>query len=148
MTNLSWKDINNITEELLKKIQASGFKPDYLVGVTVGGLIPLGLLAKGLNMNTVVTVSANSYKGQKRGNLNITCLPNIDLTGKKILLVDEIAGSGETLRQISQILLKQYKISELKTVVFVISKDECKFLPDFHILETKEWIVFPWEKDR
>ncbi|OGM99289.1 MAG: hypothetical protein A2915_02520 [Candidatus Yanofskybacteria bacterium RIFCSPLOWO2_01_FULL_41_34] len=146
MTNLSWKEVDKITAELINKIKTSGFKPDYLVGITVGGLIPLGMLAKSMDMNTVVTVSANSYKGQKRGNLNIAYLPSIDLTGKKVLLIDEIAGSGETLRQISQILLKQYKVSELKTAVFVISKDECKFLPDFHIVETTEWVVFPWEK--
>lgn len=145
MTNLSWKDIDDITEELIKNIKTSGFKPDYLVGITVGGLIPLGMLAKGLGMNTVVTVSANSYEGQERGNLNITYLPSIDLTAKKVLLIDEIVGSGETLRQISQILLNQYKVSELKTAVFVVSKNECKFLPDFHIVKTMEWIVFPWE---
>lgn len=147
MTDLSWKDIDDITEELLKKIKASEFKPDYLVGITVGGLIPLGMLAKALDMNTVVTVSANSYEGQERRNLNITYLPSIDLTGKKVLLIDEIVESGETLRQISQILLDQYKASELKTAVFVINKDKCKFLPDFHIVETTEWIFFPWEKD-
>ena len=146
MTHLSWQEIDKITEELLKKIKASEFKPDYLVGITVGGLIPLGMLAKGLDMNTVVTVSAHSYEGQERGNLNITYLPSIDLTGKKVLLIDEIVESGETLKQISQILLDQYKASELKTAVFVINKDRCKFLPDFHIVETTEWIVFPWER--
>lgn len=146
MKHLSWTDIDSITKKLIKKINVSKFEPDYLVGITVGGLIPLGMLAKGLDMNTVVTVSANSYEGQERGNLNITYLPSIDLTGKKVLLIDEIVGSGETLRQISQILLDKYKVSELKTAVFVISKDECKFLPDFHIVETREWIVFPWER--
>lgn len=146
MTNLSWEEINKITVELIKKIKISGFKPDYLVGITVGGLIPLGLLAKGLDMNTLVTVSAHSYKGQERGNLNITYLPSIDLTGKKVLLIDEIVESGETLRQISQILLDQYKASELKTAVFVINKNKCKFMPDFYNLETTEWVVFPWEK--
>lgn len=147
MTNLSWQDIDGVTDKLIKEIKNSGFKPDYLVGITVGGLIPLGLLAKGLDMNTVVTVSANSYEGQERGNLNIIYLPSIDLTGKKVLLIDEIVESGETLKQISQILLDKYKVSELKTAVFVINKDKCKFLPDFHIVETTEWIVFPWEKE-
>lgn len=146
MTSLSWKKINKITVELVKKIKISGFKPDYLVGITVGGLIPLGLFAKGFDINKIVTVSANSYNGQQQGELTITYLPQIDLIGKKVLLIDEIVESGETLRQISQILLDQYKVSELKTAVFVINKDKCKFMPDFYNLETTEWVVFPWEK--
>ena len=146
MTNLSWEEIDKITVELVNKIKTSGFKPDYLVGITVGGLIPLGLLAKSMDINTVVTVSANSYEGQKRGNLNITYLPSINLTGKKVLLIDEIVESGETLKQISEILINKYKVGELKTSVFVINKDKCKFLPDFHVVETTEWVLFPWEK--
>ncbi len=146
MTNLSWKEVDKITAELAKKIKASGFEPDYLIGITVGGLIPLGLFAKSFNTNKVVTVSANSYDGRRQNELAITYLPKINLVGKKVLLIDEIVESGETLKQISEILINKYKVGELKTSTFVINKDKCKFLPDFYSLETAEWVVFPWEK--
>ena len=50
----SWEDISTLSEELALKIKASGFAPDYLVGITVGGLIPLGLFAKKVNTNAAV----------------------------------------------------------------------------------------------
>ncbi len=46
MTNLSWKGIEDSLEQLACKIKASGFLPDYIAGITRGGLIPLYFLAK------------------------------------------------------------------------------------------------------
>lgn len=142
----SWQQIDELAEKLVNTIRASRFKPDYLVGITVGGLVPLVLLAKGLDINNVITVSANSYDGNKRKALNITYLPKIDLSNKKILLVDEIVGTGETLKQISRILVDDYRVGMLKTAVMVVSKEECTFQPDFSVLEVNKWIVFPWER--
>ncbi len=146
-TKFSWQDIDELGEKLVNAIRASGFKPDYLVGITVGGLVPLALLAKGLGINNIITVSANSYDRKKQKVLNITYLPKIDLSNKKILLVDEIAGTGETLKQISRIFIDDYKVGVLKTAVMIVSREECTFRPDFSVLEVSKWIVFPWEKN-
>lgn len=143
----SWQQIDELAEKLVRTVKASGFKPDYLVGITIGGLVPLALLAKGLDINNVITVSANSYDGKKQKILNIIYLPKIDLSGKKILLVDEIVGTGETLKQISNIFINDYRIGTLKTATMVVSKEGCTFRPDFSVIEVSNWIVFPWEKD-
>ena len=145
--NYSWQQISEFTDKLVNEIKASGFKPDYLVGITVGGLVPLALMAKGLDINNVTTISANSYDKEKQGKLNITCLPKIDLSGKKVLLVDEIAETGETLKQISDIFINEYKVDTLKTVVVVVNKDKCTFWPDYSAVEVNKWVVFPWEKE-
>ncbi len=147
MTHLSWQQIEEFTRELVEKIKSSGFSPDYLVGISVGGLIPLALLAQELDVNNVLTASASSYDDDKqRGALDIKYLPSKDLSGKKVLLIDEVTESGETLKQISQALIDQCHVNELKTAVLVVNKEKCKFLPDFYTMETDQWIVFPWEK--
>ena len=65
----------------------------------------------------------------------------------KVLLVDDIAETGDTLKAISDIILSQYKVSELKTVTLGANTDKCKFYPDFYVFEEKGgWVVFPWEK--
>lgn len=149
MTKLTWEDIEKMTDELSDKIKASGFKPDYIIGITSGGLIPLYFFAKKLDdIDNVLTISATSYDKDRKKDLKILYLPKIDLSGKKVLLVDEIVETGDTLEKISDIILSQYKVGELKTVTLGVNTDKCKFYPDFYSLEEKGgWVVFPWEKD-
>ena len=146
-TTLSWRQIQTLGKKLSGQISASGFRPDYLVGIAVGGLIPLALLAEALDMRNIVTVSVNSYSGTKRGKLHVRYLPKINLKNKKVLLVDEIAETGETLKQVSKILIGRYRVGEIKTATLAINKAKCSFLPDFFVFEDDKWIVFPWEKD-
>lgn len=149
MTKLTWEDIEKITDELADKIKASSFKSDYIIGITTGGLIPLYFLAKKLDdIENILTISATSYDKDRRKDLKIIYLPNINLNGKKVLLVDDITETGDTLKKISDIVIDQYKVSELKTVTLGVNTDKCKFYPDFYVIEEKgEWVVFPWEKD-
>ncbi len=146
-TVLSWQQVHEMGDALARRIEASGFKPDYLVGIAVGGLIPLALIAENLGMRDILTISANSYDGMQQGELNIRYLPVADLRGKKILLVDEIAETGETLKQLSSILRNHYQTGEVKTATLAINMTKCHFRPDFVVFEDDKWIVFPWEKD-
>lgn len=147
MIKLTWDDIERLTDELATKIKVSGFKPDYIIGLTTGGLIPLYFLARKLENNrNILTISVNSYDKNKMGNLKISYLPEIDLSNKNILLVDDIAGTGNTLKEISNILNNKYKVGELKIATIVALKDS-KFYPDWYGTEKQEdWIVFPWDK--
>ncbi len=148
MRNLYWEDIEKATKELADKIRISGFRPEYIIGITAGGLVPLGLLVKQLKIEKILTISAKSYDNKKRKELDVIYLPQIDLSNKKVLLIDEIADTGTTLKEISDIIIKKYKAKELKTATIVVNKSRCKFWPDFSaIIEEKEWIVFPWEKE-
>ena len=54
---ISVSDKTGIVEfatKLANDIKASGFEPDYLVGITKGGLVPLALLAERLDINKIV----------------------------------------------------------------------------------------------
>ncbi len=148
MKKLSWEDVEKITDELAEKIKVNGFRPDYLIGITTGGLIPLYFLAKKLGIDDIITVSASSYEKGKQKELKIIYLPEIDLNGKKLLLVDEITETGTSLKGIVDAAIEKYQPAELKTATLGVNTDKCKFYPDFYIVTEKgEWIVFPWEKD-
>ena len=148
MKKLSWEDIEKITDELADNIKARRFKPDYIIGITTGGLIPLYFLAKKLDIDNILTVSASSYEKDKQKELKITYLPEINLTGKNLLLIDEIAETGSSLKGVSDLVISKYQPSALKTATLCVNKDKCKFYPDFYgIIDEDEWIVFPWEKE-
>ena len=48
--HISWGQFEKLAAQLARKIKASGFKPDYVVGIAMGGLIPLALVAERLNV--------------------------------------------------------------------------------------------------
>ena len=145
--DISWEQVAQLSKQLAKRIQASGFKPDCLMGITVGGLIPLGLLAEELDIRNVVTISARSYSGREKGELEVRYLPTIDLKDKRVLLIDEVAETGTTLKHVVNLVNEKYQPSELRTATLGINKASSQFRPDFCGLEANEWVTFPWEKE-
>src|SRR3989344_8055303 len=125
-TDLSWKQLERLVRKLANKIRAGSWKPQCLIGITVGGIIPLPLLADEFGTKNIATVSARSYSKKRQGKLKITALPKISLRGKRVLLVDEIADHGTTLKYISRILNREYKVKELKTATLVVNKKNCE----------------------
>ena len=144
MKHVSWDEAAKASEELAQKVAASGFNPEFIVGITLGGLIPLTLIAKHLEVSEVLTIYAKSYDKLEQKELVIKYRPNVDLRNKRVLLVDEIADSGETLRAVSKIFVDEYG-ADLKTAVLV-KKNSCPIEPDFWIIPTDEWVAFPWDE--
>jgi len=144
---LSWKQVDDLVNILAREIKNAQYKPDCLVGITVGGIIPLALLAKELDMNNVITVSASSYEGYEQGPLRISNMPQKkSLQNLRVLLVDEIAETGQTIQTVRDALLADQTLKELKTAALAINLKKCKFTPDFYALADERWIVFPWEE--
>lgn len=148
MKKLTFEEVVKITSQLADKITSSGYKPDYLIGIATGGLFPLALLAKELSIKNVVSILIESIGTGENKVIKILRFPQIDPLNKKILLIDEIAESGITLRQVVQELQKTYPSGEIKTATLGVNKDKCKVFPDYFIFfEEGDWVIFPWEKD-
>jgi len=142
---LSWREVHALSKTLARKVRRSAFAPNCLIGITVGGLVPLALVADALKTKDVVTISARSYQKKRQGKLHVTALPKIDLRGKRVLLVDEIADRGTTLKYLAALIKNKYKAKEVRTATLVVNTKNCTFMPDFFVLETRIWIVFPWD---
>jgi xanthine phosphoribosyltransferase len=133
------KDIKSLTNEIKK------YNPDCLVAIARGGLTLAHFLGESLNMRSIYTINSIHYEGEKK--LNTFEIKNIpDLSNhKKIVLVDDISDTGETLKEIVDILKIEYPKIEIKTCAIYYKKSSL-VIPDFKIKETKEWVVFFWEK--
>ena len=59
---------------------------------------------------------------------------------KHMLLVDDIADTGETILE----FFDKFHMSFMTATLY--SKPHTKYFPDFYVTETLDWIVFPWEK--
>jgi hypoxanthine phosphoribosyltransferase len=65
-----------------------------------------------------------------------------DLTGKRVLVVDDVASSGSTLAK-ARALCKKSGAREVRTAVMVKRPDGAR--PDWFALETDELILFGWD---
>jgi hypoxanthine phosphoribosyltransferase/nucleoside 2-deoxyribosyltransferase len=143
--NLTWLDIERLVERLHQRITTDGFKPDYIVGIASGGLVPLYALAKRLGIGNVLTVTVRSYAGREQGRVEILYSPHIDARGKSVLVVDEIADSGMTLTEVSMHIREVWRAREVRSAVLCTNEHNCAHLPTYSALNVEEWVDFPWE---
>jgi len=142
---LSWSDVYNLTLRLSEKIVASGFKPDIIVGIARGGWIPARILSDVLYANTLQNIRIEYYSdvGVKGKEPKITQPLTGSLKGKTILIVDEVADTGDSLYHAIEHVTK-LGISEQRTAVLHL-KPTSRIIPDYYMVKTSSWTVYPWE---
>ena len=96
----SWEQVEGAVLDIARQMSAQDWKPDYIVGITRGGLIPANLLSQytGIKMHTL-NVSLRDGDG---GESNLWMAEEAFNQSKKILVVDDINDSGATLKWIKQ----------------------------------------------
>ena len=138
---LDYSDVLSMCHNLEDK--AFKLKPDLIVGVVRGGLVPALHLSHALErpMETVTwqTRDKNYQQFNERVDIQIR---NNDV----VIFVDDINDTGRTFKD----LTKAYNTNSRPNVHFLSLVE--KTASDFHgtaslTLDDKRWIVFPWEKD-
>jgi hypoxanthine phosphoribosyltransferase len=115
------------------------FEPEVVVGVVKGGVFAGEELASSLGCAFVpVRVHARS----RDGGLPAEAGMPTSLAGKQVLIVDDIAGTGATLTAAVE-AAKAAGAGTVHTATLVVR--EGGFQPDFHVLETDDLVVFPWD---
>lgn len=143
---ITWDDTISMSMHLGKRILESGFNPDYLVGIARGGLVPLRILSDLFKNTNVLIVNVKLYKdiGERGEKVTFVQKVDIDLEGKKVLLVDDVADTGLTIKAVAEYIKENKKVSELK-IATLHYKPWSAIKPDYYMEEVTEWIVYPWE---
>ena len=138
MRRLTWKAAAEYCEKLAKMID---FRPDFIVGISRGGLVPARILSDILDAKVLI-IGIKFYKGVGETDPRPTITQDLPkLEGKKILIVDDIADSGNSLIAATEYL----KGNELRTATLHY-KETSKLKPDYFIDTATQWIVYPWER--
>ncbi|MFW9792877.1 MAG: phosphoribosyltransferase [Candidatus Thorarchaeota archaeon] len=142
---LSWRDVYNLTLQLSERIVASGFKPDVIVGIARGGWIPARILSDVLYMETLQNIRIEYYTdvGAKGKEPKITQPLTGSMKGKSVLLIDEVADTGDTLHHALE-HIKSLGVTEVRSAVLHY-KPTSTIIPDYYMVETTSWTVYPWE---
>jgi len=141
----TWSQIYNMLLNLAEEIRKNGFNPDIIVGVSRGGWPPARVLSDLLGNPNLANVKAEFYLGvaETKEEPILTQPVSMVVAGKKVLVVDEVADTGKSLK-----LVKEHIINKGATEVRIITvyyKPWSIIVPDYYGKETSRWIVFPWE---
>ena len=139
---ISWRDLGLLTKALVDKVK-KGERPDVVVGIARGGLIPAMVIADRLRAPLDI-INIKSYRALGvKGVLKVYDVMYEDVADKKVLIVDDVADTGETFLFVSEHMMKKGAKSVMLASIFL--KPWSRVRPNYFVEETDEWIVFPWE---
>ena len=155
---VSWTDVEHQVQEILRQMQKDFWIPDYVVGITRGGLTPANLISQYLDvpMHTIKVSLRNHQDCESNA-----WMAEEAYNRKDILIVDDINDSGATLNWIKQdwqslapdgrhkwadIWNMNVKIATL----FDNESSKSELTVDYSAVtinkaEEDVWIDFPWE---
>jgi len=140
----SYEDFKNDTKSLIAEVEI--FKPDAIVAIARGGLTLSHAVAEGLNIREVQSVRTELYDDSCKRE-EISLFGKCHFSGvKRVIVLDDIADSGETLREIMSYLENSFTDIEFKSAT-LFYKQTSIYEPHFWINEANNWIEFFWEKD-
>ena len=151
---LTWELFGTASRELSAQVVASGWVPDLIIAVARGGLIPAGAISYAIGVKAMGSMNGEFYTGIGETLAEPVVLPPLmdasELPGKKVLVVDDVADSGKTLRMVME-LLRHEGLQLGGASVPVEARSACIYLkprsvhrPDYVWRETDKWINFPW----
>jgi hypothetical protein len=145
--HLTWEDIESMCNDIHAQVQSKGIKPDIIMGVSRGGLIPARILSslfKNKNLSTI-RVTFYTKPGVTKPYPRLAEDSAADVNGKTLLIVDDVIETGKTLD-----LAKRHfndKGAKKIYIAVLLKKDrEMLLQPDFHSRMTDKWVVYPWER--
>ena len=145
---LTWEAFGEASRDLATTVWDSGFEPDLIVCVARGGLIPAGAIAYALEQKSMLVLNVEFYTGIGTTLLDprlVDPVPeNHGMSGKKVLIVDDVADSGRTLALVLD-LMREMGADARSAVIY--GKPRSVVDPDFVWRRTDEWIVFPWSAE-
>ena len=119
---------------------------DAIVAIARGGLSIAMMLGEHYNIREVYAINTIGYDETKKlDEVKVFNIP--DLAGaKKVLIVDDIVDSGDTLREVLKVLeIKYPKTSFSSASIFY--KHTASIEPTWWVQEATEWIEFFWSED-
>ena len=144
---VGWDRAYRLGRKIARKIRASGFVPDIVIGVARGGVVPARIVCDFLHQKDLTSIKVEHWGiAVTHGTARIKFpLPGeIDISGKKILIVDDVADTGDSYHVILDHINKRSP-AEVKTAVLQY-KTCSTFIPDYwgEKHDAWKWIIYPW----
>jgi hypoxanthine phosphoribosyltransferase len=145
---MRWDELGDAARELAAQVLADGYRPGVILGIARGGLLPAGAVAYALGIKNAVTMSVEFYTGVDQRLEVPMVLPPVpdlvDLSDQRMLIVDDVADTGETLRVVQEFC--DGRVAEVRSAV-LYEKPRSVVRCHYVWRRTDRWITFPWSAD-
>jgi len=145
---LPWDEFGVAARELAQCVAADGYEPDLILSVARGGLLVGAALAYALDVKNSWTMNVEFYTDvDERLDVPMLLPPVpelVDLESSRMLIADDVADTGETLR-----LVKEFcggKVAEVRCAV-LYEKSRSSVSCEYVWRRTDLWIDFPWSAE-
>ena len=144
MKYYSYEEFVTDTKHLVEL--SKDFEADTLLAIARGGLTLGHAFAMATDNRQLFAINSILYeKDQKGVSCEIFNMPELK-EAKKVLILDDIVDSGQTIKEVLAHLKRCFPQVEFK-IASLFYKPTAVVQPDFTVHEAKDWIEFYWEKD-
>lgn len=145
---VSWDEAYRLSKILSRKIIKSVFKPDIIIGIARGGLVPVRTICDFLNQKDIASIKTEHWgiaDMLDKARIKYSLPKEADISGKSILVVDDVADNGGSLSIVME-YLKEKNPLEIRTAVLHY-KTCSTFVPDYwgEKIDEWNWLIYPWE---
>jgi len=119
---------------------------DVILPIARGGLTIGQMLGEYYNIREVYAINTIGYDDtEKLDEVTVFNIPNLQMT-KRVLIVDDIVDSGDTLTTVLKVLEAKYPTIEFFTAS-IFYKPTASIEPTWWVKEPNAWIEFFWSED-
>src|SRR5437867_11998195 len=145
---MEWDELGSGTRALADQVAADGFQPDFILGISRGGLLVAGALAYALGVKNTFTMNVEFYTGiDERLDMPMILPPVpdlVDFAETSVLIADDVADTGATLKLVQEFC--EGKVAEVRCAV-LYEKPRSTVKCEYVWRRTDRWITFPWSAE-
>jgi hypoxanthine phosphoribosyltransferase len=140
---LDWEEYSKLCQLIARRAK-SDLNPDAVVGIARGGAI-VGATVSSLLQKDFFPIKFSRRVNEKvvRKRPKLIVPPTLHLEGKKILLLDDVSVTGETMRA----ALRQIQVHRPDSITTAVLVRQGDYSPDYYAIYSKEKVTFPWQID-
>lgn len=142
----SWDDLDRLTVQVAGQIATTTSSFDLVVALAKGAWPMSRSLVDYTQIGELASLGVKFYSGinERLPEPAIYQTLPTSVAGKRVLLFDDVADTGESLLFVKDYLLAQG--ASLVSTASLFFKPWSKCEPDFYGATTEAWIIFPFEK--
>lgn len=146
---IDWPEVYHLCNYVADNV----IKPDLIIGIAAGGVIPAAIIAKRLKVYNVEFIGIKSYTEEKlQETIQMYQAPQHPIPlDKKILIIDDLLDSGNSFKYIRNYLYN-LSVSPFNVQFGAMHyklKTEDQFKPHNFVYGTQcagdVWLAYPWE---